>query len=140
LNHRGAETQSLKQVTEKIIGGCIAIHKALGPCLLESVYEECLCHEMSLAGLKFERQKPLRISYRGIRLDCGYRLDLIVEDKVIVELKTVEALLPIHEAQLLTYLKLCDCSVGLLINFNVPVLVHCVKRIVNGYRDEVVEL
>lgn len=136
MNRRGAETQSLRGTTEKIIGGCIAIHRALGPGLLESAYEECLCHELTLAGLKFERQKALPVEYRGIKLDCGYRLDLVVEEMVIVELKAIESLLPVHDAQLLTYLKLTGCTVGLLINFNVPVLVHGVKRLVNEHRDD----
>ncbi len=133
MNRRGAEAQRLDEVTEKIIGGCIGIHRELGPGLLESAYEECLCHEMHLAGLRFERQRPLPVSYKGIKLDCGYRLDLVVEDVVIVELKTVERLLPVHEAQLLTYLKLTKCQVGLLINFNVPVLRHGIKRLVNNF-------
>jgi GxxExxY protein len=122
MNRRGAETQRENQVTEKIIGCAIEIHKTLGPGLLESAYEECLCFELSHCGLSFRRQVPLPLKYKGIKLDCGYVMDLVVEDLVVVELKTVEKLLPIHEAQLLTYLKLYQRSVGLLVNFNVPVL------------------
>lgn len=95
----------LNQLTERVIGACIEIHKALGPGLLESAYEECLCHELRLAGIEFERQRPLPVEYKGIKLDCGYRLDLVVQNRLIVELKAVQELLPIHEAQLLTYLK-----------------------------------
>jgi GxxExxY protein len=129
---RGAERMYLNQVTEKIIGAAIEIHKTLGPGLLESAYEECLCYELSRAGLHFQRQVDLPVLYKEVRLDCGYRLDLIVEEVVIVELKTVECLLPIHEAQLLTYLKMKNLRVGLLINFNVPVLKDGIKRMVNN--------
>ena len=93
----------LNQLTERVIGACIEIHRAIGPGLLESAYEECLCHELRLAGLCFERQRPLPVSYKGVHLDCGYRLDLVVEDNLIIELKAVQVLLPIFEAQLLTY-------------------------------------
>ena len=119
------------EVSNKIIGASIEVHKILGPGLLESAYEECLCRELSLIGLSFESQKPLPINYKGVQLDCGYRLDLVVENCVIVELKSVETLLPIHQAQLLTYLKLTGLKLGLLINFNVPVLKNGIKRVVN---------
>jgi len=132
-NRRDAETRSENTLTENIIGAAIEVHKALGPGLLESAYEECLCHELSLRGLSFRRQVDLPVQYKGVRLDCGYRIDLVVEDLVIVELKTVERLLPIHKAQLLTYLKLYGRSLGLLINFNVPVLKDGVKRMVFNY-------
>lgn len=135
MNRRGAETQRGNEVTEKIIGACIEIHRAIGPGLLESAYEECLCFELSKNGLTFERQKPLPVVYKSVRLDCGYRLDLVVENFVVVELKAVENLLPVHEAQLLTYLKLTGLQVGLLINFNVPVLKQGVKRIVNQFQE-----
>jgi GxxExxY protein len=125
----------VNEITERVIGACIEIHKQLGPGLLESAYEECLCHELNLAGLKFERQKPLPVRYKSVHLDCGYRLDLVVEGKVIVELKTVDVIAPIHDAQLLTYLKLSGLTVGLLINFNVPVLKDGLKRIVNNFQD-----
>jgi GxxExxY protein len=135
MNRRGAETQSFREITEQVIGACIAIHKQLGPGLLESAYEECLCFELSALGIRFERQKPLPVKYKDVNLDCGYRLDLMVEDKIILELKTVEQLLPIHEAQLLTYLRLSGHILGLLINFNVPVLKNGVKRIANNFVD-----
>jgi len=115
MNRRGAETQSFDQITEQVIGACIEIHKQIGPGLLESAYEECLCCELSQRDIRFERQKPLPVRYKSVSLDCGYRLDLVVEDKIILELKTVENLLPIHEAQLLTYLKLSRLTLGLLI-------------------------
>jgi len=124
----------MDEITEGIIGACIEIHRALGPGLLESAYEECLCYELSRRSLAFERQVSLPVSYGPVKLDCGYRMDVVVAGAVIVELKTVEKLLPIHEAQLLTYLKLSGRSVGLLINFNVPALKDGVKRIVNQYR------
>jgi GxxExxY protein len=136
LYNRGdAKTLSFNELTERIIGVCIEIHRSLGPGLLESAYEECLCHELSTGGISFERQKPLPVLYKNVQLDCGYRLDLVVEEKVIIELKTVESLLPIHEAQLLTYLKLSGLTLGLLINFNVAMLKHGIKRIVNNFQD-----
>lgn len=119
-----------KDLTEQIIGSAIEVHRHLGPGLLESAYEECLCHELSLRGLQFERQKPLPLEYKGIKLDCGYRLDVIVENKVVLELKTVETIAPIHEAQLLTYLRLSNIKVGLIINFNVPVLKEGIRRFI----------
>ena len=132
-NRRDAETRRENRITESIIGAAIEVHRALGPGLLESAYEECLCHELSLGGIPFRRQVDLPVRYKGVKLDCGYRIDLVVDDLVIVELKTVEALLPIHEAQLLTYLKLRGLSVGLLVNFNVPVLKDGLKRIVHNF-------
>jgi GxxExxY protein len=135
INRRDAETQSFNELTERVIGACIEIHRALGPGLLESAYEECLCYELSQTGIKFERQKPLPVHYKDVNLDCGYRLDLVVEEKIIIELKAVESLLPIHEAQLLTYLKLSGITLGLLINFNVAMLKHGIKRIVNNFQD-----
>ncbi|MEW6619648.1 MAG: GxxExxY protein [bacterium] len=123
----------INQITEKIIGAAIEIHKTLGPGLLESAYEECLCYELSMVGLAFKRQVELPVIYKGFKLDCGYRIDLLVEEKVIVELKAVEQLLPIHEAQLLTYLKMMNKRIGLLINFNVSVLRDGIKRIANRF-------
>lgn len=111
-NLRSAET------TEAIIGAAIDVHSELGPGLLESVYEACLAHELNARGMEFERQLPVPVSYKGIRLDCGFRLDLFVAREVILEVKAVDMLAPVHEAQLLTYLRLARCSVGLLINFN----------------------
>jgi GxxExxY protein len=109
-------------LTEQIIGAAIQVHRELGPGLLESTYEVCLCHELSIGGLKVERQKAVPIIYRGLRLDAGYRLDLVVEDQVIIEIKAVSELLPVHEAQLLSYLKQVGGGRGLLINFNVKLL------------------
>lgn len=134
-NRGGAEARRLNALTERIIGACIEVHRHLGPGLLESAYEECLCHELSLAGLKFQRQVALPVVYKGLKLDCGYRIDVLVEGGVVVELKAVEALLPVHEAQLLTYLKLSGVSVGLLVNFHVPVLRRGIKRLVNRFPD-----
>jgi GxxExxY protein len=126
ISHGKADDEPKKLIheglTEQIIGAAMEVHKALGPGLLESVYEECLCHELHLRGLKFQRQLSVPVIYKGVTLDCGYRLDLIVEDTVILELKCIERVLAIHEAQLLTYLKLLDKPVGFIINFNVPVL------------------
>ena len=134
--HRGdAEARSFDELTGRVIGACIEIHKHLGPGLLESAYEESLCHELSLAGLHFERQKPLPVAYKDVKLDCGYRLDVVVENKLIVEVKTVEQVLPVHEAQLLTYLKLSGLPLGLLINFNVPILKQGIKRLANQFPD-----
>jgi GxxExxY protein len=122
------------EITGEIIGAAIEVHREMGPGLLESAYEQCLCRELSLRGLSFESQIKLPVEYKGVRLDCGYKLDVIVEDLVVVELKTVQELLPIHDAQLLTYLKISGYQLGLLINFNVPVLKDGLKRIVNNYR------
>jgi GxxExxY protein len=118
----------LNQVTEQIIGGAIEVHKALGPGLLESAYEDCLCRELVVRGIPFERQRPLPVEYKGTRLACGYRLDLLVAGAVVVEVKAVSCIEPVHEAQLLTYLKLGGWKVGLLINFNVPVLKDGIRR------------
>jgi GxxExxY protein len=117
-----------EELTEAIIGAAIEVHRELGPGLLESTYEICLAHELQLRGLKFRREIPLPVLYKGVRLECGYRIDLIVEEKVLLELKTVEKLIPIHEAQLLTYLKLSKIKIGLLINFNSPVIRNSIKR------------
>jgi GxxExxY protein len=118
----------INQITETIIGAAIEVHRSLGPGLLESAYQACLAREMALRSLSFQQEMPLHLDYKGLQLDCGYRLDFLVEQSVIVELKTVEALQPIHEAQLLTYLKLAGVKIGLLINFNVPVLKNGIKR------------
>jgi len=121
----------INELTRRVIGAAIEVHKTLGPGLLESVYEECLCHEFDLQSFLYERQKQLPVEYKGVRLDCGFRLDVVVERQLILELKSCERLEPIHEAQLLTYLKLTGIKVGLLINFNVPVLRDGIKRIIN---------
>ena len=120
-----------EKLTEAIIGAAIEVHRALGPGLMESAYEECLCHELSLRNIFFKRQVSLPIKYKNVRLDCGYRLDMVVEEIVILELKSVELLQPIHEAQLITYLKISNKPVGLLANFNVPVLREGIIRRVN---------
>jgi GxxExxY protein len=117
-----------EDLTEQIIGAAIEVHKAIGPGLMESVYEECLCHELKLRRLGFEQQMLVPVTYKGISIDCKYRLDLLVAGIVIVELKTVERVLPIHEAQLLTYLRLPQKPVGLIVNFNVPILKQGIVR------------
>jgi GxxExxY protein len=111
-----------EELTEKILGAAIEVHKALGPGLLESAYEECLCHELNLRGLRFQRQIKVPVIYKGMSLDCGYQLDIMVEETVILELKSIERITSIHEAQLLTYMKLLNKPVGFIINFNVAVL------------------
>jgi len=116
------------ETTDKIIGADIEVHTCLGPGLLESAYQHCLARELTLRGVPYQAEVPLPIEYKGETLECGYRLDLLVAHKVIVELKSVETLLPIHEAQLLTYLRLAKRRVGLLINFNVPVLKNGLVR------------
>jgi GxxExxY protein len=118
----------INKITEIIIGASIDVHRALGPGLLESTYEECLCYELEQRNVKFERQYNLPIVYKDVRIDCGYRIDLLIEEQVVVELKAIERLLPLHDAQLLSYLKSGDWKVGLLINFNVPVLKHGIRR------------
>jgi GxxExxY protein len=115
-------------ITERIIGAAIEVHRHLGPGLLESTYQVCLAKEMTLVGLNYEQEKPLPLEYKGLKLECGYRMDFLVEQSVIVELKAVDILMPIHQAQLLTYLRLSKCKIGLLINFNVPVLKQGIKR------------
>lgn len=120
-------------ISGKIIGCAIEVHRALGPGLLESAYEECLFYELLQAELKVERQKPLPVIYKEVKLEAGYRIDLLVEEKVVVELKAVEALNDVHTAQVLTYLKLSGCKLGLLMNFNVLKLVDEIKRYKNGF-------
>jgi len=119
-------------LTEQIIGAAIEVHRELGPGLLESAYEVCLSHELELRGIAHKCQVVLPVRYKGMELDAGYRMDVFVDDKVVVELKTVEQIEDIHKAQLLTYLKLSDCWVGLLLNFNVPYLKDGIIRMVNG--------
>ncbi len=127
--------ERLNAISEAIIGAAIDVHKAVGPGLLESAYEACLAYELRQRGLKVEQQKELPLKYRDVQLDCGYRLDLLVEDIVIVEVKALEALLPIHQAQLMSYLRLTKCRLGLIINFNVTQLTRGVKRVVNEFPD-----
>jgi len=120
-------------ITQKIIGAAIEIHRNLGPGLFESVYEECLCYELELKNISFERQRYIPVFYKEKTLDTGFRADLVVEDRIVVELKSVETLSPIHEVQVLNYLKLANLQVGLLINFNVPILKRGIKRVVNNF-------
>jgi GxxExxY protein len=125
IHHGDTETRSKllhENLTEAVIGAAIEVHRALGPGLLESAYEECLRHELRLRQIPFARQVPLPVEYKTIKLDCGYRLDVVVENAVILEIKCVEHVLPVHEAQLLTYLKMTHKRVGLILNFNVPTL------------------
>ena len=125
----------VNDITHMVIGAAIEVHKAIGPGLLESAYEECLCCELSIQGIAFERQYQLPVHYKGIQVECGYRLDLLIAEAVIVEIKAVEGLLPIHQAQLLSYLKLGGWKAGLLINFNVPVLKQGIKRVVLDLKE-----
>ncbi len=129
------ESEELDRITEAIIGAAIEVHRALGPGLLESAYEACLAFELRRRGLQVVQQKPVPILYREVKLDCGYRLDLLVEDAVIVEIKSVDRLAPIHQAQLLSHLKLTGHKVGLLINFNVKILRSGIMRVVNRFPD-----
>ncbi len=120
------------ELSSKIIGACIEVHRQLGPGLLESTYEACLAYELKILGFKFRQQISLPVVYKNIKLDAGYRIDLLVENKLIIEIKSIEALAPIHTAQILTYLKLTDIKLGLLINFNSVRLVDGLKRVVNN--------
>lgn len=130
------EKISVNQVTERIIGSAIGVHRRLGPGLLESTYEACLAYELSKDGLVVERQKQLPVVYEKVRLDCGYRIDLMVNKVVVAEIKAVEAISPVHCAQLLSYLRLSGCTVGLLLNFNVLILKNGgIRRIVNRFPD-----
>jgi GxxExxY protein len=125
IRHGDTESRSkllFEELTERVISAAIEVHRALEPGLLESAYEECLCHELHLREISFARQVPLPVEYKGVKLDCGYRIDLVVDNSLILELKCVEHVLPVHEAQLLTYLKLTGKRVGLILNFNVSVL------------------
>ncbi|MEW6304497.1 MAG: GxxExxY protein [Verrucomicrobiota bacterium] len=132
------QRQRLNELSGKVIGLCMEVHRELGPGLLETAYEECLAYELSKNGLRFAKQKEVPLRYKDVVLNCGYRLDFIVEDSLILEIKAVTELQPIHDAQLLTYLKLEQKPLGLLINFNVPVLKQGVKRIAHGdlFKDE----
>jgi GxxExxY protein len=129
--------QNANELTEIVIGCAIEVHRGLGPGLLESAYEICFCRELSLRGIAFERQVAMPVEYKGVKLDCGYRADLIIGGKVLVEIKAVDQLAPIHEAQLLSYLKLSGIKVGLLINFNERMLTRGVRRKVIGPPEEV---
>ena len=126
---------SVNELTEQIIGAAIEVHKRIGPGLLESAYQACLGRELELRNVPFEKERPLPVEYKGVQLDCGYRLDLLVAGRVVVEIKAVDELLPVHTAQLLTYLKLGGWQVGLLINFNVALLKDGIRRIVHGLAE-----
>jgi GxxExxY protein len=126
------EREQLNGITKEIIGAAIQVHRVLGPGLLESAYEACLAYELGKRGLKAEQQKPLPLIYEGVKLDCGYRIDLLVQGLIVVEIKSVDAVAPIHEAQVMSYLKLSGCKLALLINFNVRVLKDGIRRFVNG--------
>ncbi len=130
-----AENTDLNGITRRIIAAAIEAHRHLGPGLLESAYQACICYELGRMGLSFTREVLLPLSYKGLQLDCNYRIDLLVEDAIIVELKSVEQLLPVHSAQLLTYLKAAHKQIGLLINFHVPVLKDGIRRMVNNYAE-----
>ncbi len=129
--------KEVNKVTEAVIGCAIEVHRELGPGLLESAYETCLCRELAISKMAFECQRPIPLVYKGVRLDCGYRADLVVAKSVLVEVKAVDQLNTIHDAQLLSYLKLSGLKVGLLINFNVRVLIHGIRRKVIGEPGEV---
>jgi GxxExxY protein len=122
--------EMLNRLSHLVIGRAIEVHRELGPGLLESAYEECLAYEFQMASLKFERQKPIALKYKTLSLECGYRLDFLLEDKLVIELKSVEALIPIFDAQILTYMRLAGVPLGLLMNFNAPVLKDGLKRFV----------
>jgi len=122
---------TINELSGMVIGAAIEVHKVLGPGLLESAYENCLCHELQLRNVIFERQKPLPITYKGVNLDCGYRLDVVVQGILVLEVKACDRIEPIHQAQLLTYLKLSGLSLGLLLNFNVPVMRDGIVRVAN---------
>jgi GxxExxY protein len=124
--------ERVNRLTERIIGCAIEVHKAIGPGLLESAYEECFCYELSQSGLAFARQVALPVRYKAVNLDCGYRLDVIVENEIIIEVKAVERIIAIYEAQLLSYLKMLDKRVGLILNFHSSVMKYGIKRIVNN--------
>ena len=121
---------NINQITSQIIGSAIEVHRILGPGLLESAYEECLVSELKKSGLKIERQKPVPVIYKDIRLKCGYRMDILVEDTIVVELKSVDQLVSLHDAQILSYLKFSNKKVGLLINFNVTLLKNGIRRFI----------
>lgn len=128
--------KNLNELTDAIIGASMEVHRALGPGLLESTYEMCLCRELSIRGVHFERQVPISVEYKGVKLDCGYRADVVVNDSILIEIKAIDSLLSIHEAQLLSYLKLGGWKIGLLINFNVELLKHGIRRRVLGLVEE----
>jgi len=129
------ENLTINEITEAIIGAAIEVHRTLGPGLLESAYQECLARELTLRQIAFEREKPLLLEYKGVKLECGYRLDFLVAGMVVVEVKAAESVLPVHKAQLLTYMKLGGWKVGLIINFHAPLLKNGIKRLVLGLEE-----
>lgn len=133
MQHKGTKDtkEETNRISHEVLGAAIEVHKALGPGLLESTYEECLAREFQLRGLAFTRQVQLPVVYKGIRLDCGYRMDMVVQGRIVLELKSVEKVLPIHEVQLLTYLRLSGYWLGLLLNFNSCRLQEGIRRLVN---------
>jgi GxxExxY protein len=130
--------RNINALTKQVIGAAIDVHRALGPGLLESTYELCLCRELNLRAIPFERERPIPVKYKGVKLDCGYRADLLVDGKVLVEIKAVDALAAINDAQLLTYLRLGGWQIGLIINFNVQLLKSGIRRRVLGLPEEVI--
>ncbi len=130
-----SEREELNKLTEGIIGAAIEVHRTLGPGLLESAYQAALAYELTQRGYKVEQQRPLPMIYKEIRLDAGYRLDFLVNDRVILEIKSSDGIAPIHDAQILSYLRLSGCKIGLLINFNVKLLKNGIKRFINGSLD-----
>ena len=142
MNRQDAKTAKVKPSSEKlealarqVIGACIEVHRFLGPGLLESAYEACLARELELSDISFERQKALPVAYKGFRVECGYRLDLVIDRRLIVELKAVDAIQPIHEAQLLTYLRLTGCSLGLIANFHAKSMKEGLRRMVLNHPE-----
>ena len=129
---------NLNELTEAIIGAAMEVHRTLGPGLLESTYEMCLCRELAIRGIRFERQVPIPVEYKGVKLDCGYRADIVIDGTILLEIKAIDSLLPIHDAQLLSYLKLAGWKIGLLINFNVELLKNGLRRRVFGLVEEVI--
>ena len=129
---------NLNELTDPIIGAAVEVHRTLGPGLLESTYEMCLFRELAIRGIPFERQLPIPVEYKGVKLDCGYRADIVVRETILLEIKAIDSLLPLHEAQLLTYIRLGGWKIGLLINFNVELLKHGLRRRVLGLAEEVI--
>jgi GxxExxY protein len=132
MEHRGTETPRSDGLSREVIGACIEVHRHLGPGLLESVYEQCLAHELAMRGFEVHKQRQIPLNYKGLALDCGYRVDLVVNDQLLIEVKAVERLLPVHDAQVITYLKLTGLPLGLLVNFHVPALRHGIRRLINS--------
>ncbi len=128
--------KNLNELTDAIIGAAMEVHRMLGPGLLESTYKMCLCRELSIRGIPFERQIPIPVEYKGVKLDCGYRADIVVDETILIEIKAIDSMLSIHDAQLLSYLKLGGWKIGLLINFNVELLKHGLRRRVLGLSEE----